>query len=232
MARRLVVLDLLEGDREAATRHLAVYREAGGKDWTSGLPAQKAPAAAQTIEIPGPLRSFSRMAALSPDLNVEEILPALARNVVTNGYQASTSGEALEPTEYMKLIMRYLSQARELSKLAGDAAAIRIQTCESTETADLLRILGYRMRGGCGSDVVLETVNATRAFLTIDSGFPLAELEQALRTNRPFVYEYRNDVRPGALRRGVLALRAARSRAASSSISSSATRRYAARTWA
>jgi len=46
------------------------------------------------------------------------------------------------------------------------------------------------MRGGCGSDVVLETVNATRAFLTIDSGFPLAELEQALRTNRPFNYDF------------------------------------------
>ena len=46
------------------------------------------------------------------------------------------------------------------------------------------------MRGGCGSEVVLETVNATRAFLTIDSGFPLAELEQALRTNRPFAYDY------------------------------------------
>jgi len=38
--------------------------------------------------------------------------------------------------------------------------------------ADLLRILGYRMRGGCGSEVVLETVNAPRAFLTTDSGFP------------------------------------------------------------
>ena len=46
------------------------------------------------------------------------------------------------------------------------------------------------MRGGCGSDVVLETVNATRAFLTIDSGFPLASLEQALRTNRPFTYDF------------------------------------------
>src|SRR5713101_2683640 len=46
------------------------------------------------------------------------------------------------------------------------------------------------MRGGCGSEVVLETVNASRAFLTIDSGFPLAELEQALRTNRPFTLDY------------------------------------------
>ena len=63
---------------------------------------------------------------------------------------------------------------------------IRIETCESANAGDLLRILGYRMRGGCGSEVVLETVNATRAFLTTDSGFPLADLEQALRTNRPF----------------------------------------------
>ena len=46
---------------------------------------------------------------------------ALARNVVTNGYQASHSNEALEQTEYLKLVHRYLSQARELEKLAGDA---------------------------------------------------------------------------------------------------------------
>ncbi|MBV8821136.1 MAG: hypothetical protein JO022_22455, partial [Acidobacteriaceae bacterium] len=67
---------------------------------------------------------------------------------------------------------------------------IKIESCESSQTNDLLKVLGYRMRGGCGSDVVLETLNATRAFLTIDSGFPLAQLEQALRTNRPFVYDY------------------------------------------
>ena len=67
---------------------------------------------------------------------------------------------------------------------------LRIETCESSETGDLLRILGYRMRGGCGSDVVLETVNASRAFITIDSGFPLSDLEEALRTNRPFVLDY------------------------------------------
>ncbi len=196
VARRLVVLDLLEGEREAANRHLAIYREVGGKDWEAGLPDARKAAAPQTTAIPGPMRSFARMAALSPDLSPDDALPALARNVVTSGYQASTSGEALEPTEYMKLITRYLSQARELRKLAADKEAIHIQSCESTETADLLRILGYRMRGGCGSDVVLETVNASRAFLTIDSGFPIAELEQALRTNRPFHYEYRNSVVP------------------------------------
>ena len=57
-------------------------------------------------------------------------------------------------------MVRYLSQARELERLAGESKIIRIETCDSTETGDLLRILGYRMRGGCGSDVVLETVNA------------------------------------------------------------------------
>ncbi|MBK5292800.1 MAG: hypothetical protein JJE04_14135, partial [Acidobacteriia bacterium] len=143
-----------------------------------------------TIDIPGPRQGFSRMAALSPDLKPEEMLPALARNVVTNGYQASNSQEALEQTEYLKLVFRYLSQARELEKLAGPTKDLRIETCESKETAELLRLLGYRMRGACGGELVLETVNASRAFLTIDSGFPLAELEQALRTNRPFHVDY------------------------------------------
>jgi hypothetical protein len=119
------------------------------------------------------------------------VLGALARNVVTNGYQASHGNEALDQTEYLKLVHRYLSQARELEKLAGPERVLRIESCESPRASDLLRILGYRMRGGCGSEVVLETVNATRAFLTADSGFPLVELEQAMRTNRPFVYDFR-----------------------------------------
>ena len=53
-----------------------------------------------------------------------------------------------------------------------------------------MRILGFRIRGGCGSEVVLETVNAARAFLTTDSGFPINVLEESLRTNRPFSYDY------------------------------------------
>jgi len=130
------------------------------------------------------------MAAISNEISIEEVLPALARNVVTNGYQASHSNEALEQTEYLKLVHRYISQARELEKLAGTEKVIRIETCDSANAGELLRIIGYRMRGGCGSEVVLETVNATRAFLTTDSGFPIAELEQALRTNRPFVYDF------------------------------------------
>ena len=190
-ARRLAVLDLLAGDRDAAANHLEKYRAAGGRDLGLPPPANASSAKRETISIPGPMRSFSRMAALSPDLNTEDLLPALARNVVTNGYQAASSNEALEQTEYLKLVIRYLSQARELEKVSGPDHVIKIEACESTQTGELLRVLGYRMRGGCGSEVVLETVNATRAFLTIDSGFPLAELEQSLRTNRPFVYDFK-----------------------------------------
>ena len=142
------------------------------------------------VPIPGPLRSFARMVAISGDSRPNEILQALARNVVTNGYQASHSNEALEQTEYLKLVHRYLSQAQELQKLAGDSKTIKIDNCDSPAVPELLRILGFRIRGGCGSEVVLETVNAARAFLTTDSGFPINVLEESLRTNRPFVYDY------------------------------------------
>jgi hypothetical protein len=195
-ARRLVILDLIAGDHDRAQRHLEDYRAAGGRDFTLPQDAALAPEKSQTITIPGPLASFSRMAALAPEISPEDVLPSLARNIVTNGYQASGSNNVLEPTEYLKLILRYLSQARELQKLADASGAIKIETCDSSQTGELLRILGYRMRGGCGSEVVLETVNATRAFVTIDSGFPLAELEQRLRTNRPFSYDYKPTIVP------------------------------------
>jgi hypothetical protein len=193
-ARRLVVLDLLAGDNNSTSRHLDAYREASGKSLSlGGASADRAASsnAAPMTTIPGPYRSFARMAAISTDAAPEDVLPALARNVVTNGYQASHSNDALEQTEYLKLVHRYLTQARELEKLAGEQKAIKIDACESATVAELLKILGFRMRGGCGSEVVLETVNAARAFLTTDSGFPLNDLEQALRTNRPFTYDYK-----------------------------------------
>ncbi len=189
-AKRLVTLDLLAGDRTAAARHLEIYKNAGGTGLTLTSVAANPNLKKSTIAVPGPIRSFARMAALSPDLAADDLLSALARNVVTNGYQATNSSEGLDQTEYLKLVVRYLSQARELEKLSGAEKQIKIETCESPATADLLKVLGYRIRGACGSEVVLETVNATRAFLTIDSGFPLAELEQSLRVNRPFVYDY------------------------------------------
>lgn len=187
-ARRLVELDLLAGDRASAQEHLEAYRSAGGNGLN--LPAVAAARPLNYIEIPGPLRSFARMAAISPDITPDEVMASLAHNVTLNGYSAARASESLEPTEYLKLVIRYLAQAREIEKLAGAEKILRVDTCESTVTGDLLRILGYRMRGGCGSDVALETVNPSRAFLTIDSGFPLSDLEAALRTNRPFTLDY------------------------------------------
>ena len=187
--RRLVQLELAAGDRTSASAHLAALRN-------SGAAAPELPQAAQPvfpmgyIEVPGPLRNFSRMAALSPETPAEEMLISLARNVVTNGYQAISGTETLDQTEYLKLVLRYLSQARELDRFSGGEKVIRIATCDSEKTGELLKILGFRMRGACGGDVVLETVNASRAFLAMDSGFPLAQLEQSLRTNRPFELKY------------------------------------------
>jgi hypothetical protein len=192
--RRLVLLDLIAGDRDSAVKDLAAYRANGGGDW-QGIslekPLAKASAEPQVMtSFPGPMRSFARMAAVSADGQPSEFLASLARNVVTNGFQATHSNDVLEQTEYLKLVHRYLSQARELEKLAGADHFIQVASCDSAEAGELLKVLGFRMRGGCGSEVVLETVNATRAFLSTDSGFPIAELEQDLRTNRPFKYDY------------------------------------------
>src|SRR6185436_17782827 len=71
----------------------------------SSSSASLAPA---VITIPGPLRSFLRMAAISQKASPDEILPFLARSVFVNGYRRG------EPTEYLNLLQGYLNQAREL----------------------------------------------------------------------------------------------------------------------
>ena len=185
--RELVLLDFMQGTNTDLQDDLARYRSAGGDDLTP--PPQNLKPPYSTILIPGPFRSFARMAALSPDMPAQDLLPALARNVVTNGYEAS-GNELLQQTEYMRLLVRYIGQARELQAMANKEGKIAIPTCDSEQTGALLKILGYRMRGSCGGDLVLETVNATRAFLTVDSAFPISELEQDLRANHPFELPY------------------------------------------
>jgi len=141
------------------------------------------PPPVETTTIPGPLRSFMRMAAISQKVTPDDVMPLLARNVFMQGYQRGT------PTEFLLLVARYVEQARELQILAGDANTIRVNNCDDAGT--LVQILGYRLREGCGSkNFFLETANPERAFLTIDSGFPLTELEEALQKGVPFVYPY------------------------------------------
>ncbi len=152
----------------------------------SGIEGAAPPASSPTVEtvmIPGPLRSFMRLAAISQKVSPEDVLPLLARNVFMQGYQRGT------PTEFLLLLDRYVQEARELQILAGTSKTIRVANCDDAGT--LVQILGYRLREGCGQkNFFLETANPERAFLTIDSGFPLTDLEESLQKGVPFVYPY------------------------------------------
>ncbi len=119
----------------------------------------------------------------------------------------------LEETEYLKLVHRYLAQARELDKLAGaDKRHPRSPTANPPRPTICCACSATACAAACGSEVVLETVNAPRAFITTDSGFPLAELEQALRTDQPFAYDYHPAAATDSLHAGLLAQRTAKTR--------------------
>lgn len=148
---------------------------------------QPASSTTETATIPGPLRSFLRMAGISQKASREEILPLLSRNVFVLGYQGWQ--EKGTPTEYLILLRRYVNQAKELSELAGSAETIRVADCE--EAYSLLQILGYRFSQRCGdSAAALVTAEQERAFITTDSGFPLHALEVAMREHKPFAYHF------------------------------------------
>lgn len=133
--------------------------------------------------IPGPLQSFLRMAGVSQQIQPEDVIPQFTHNVVVDGYRDG------HPTEFLLLLNRYVLQARQLQKLAGSEGVIRVSTC--ADARPLLDILGYRLRGGCGRNAYVETADANRAFLTINSGFPLAAFEQSVREGKPFVIPYK-----------------------------------------
>jgi len=71
--------------------------------------------AVDTIIIPGPLRSFLRMAGISQKISPNDVLPLLARNVFMQGYQSGNR------TEFLLLLSRYVNEARELQILAGSS---------------------------------------------------------------------------------------------------------------
>ena len=153
----------------------------GTKAWAAA-PARPEPPP-RTVIIPGPLRSFLRMAGVSQKTPQNEVLPLLARNVILRGYENDNE------TEFLMLLDRYIHQARELQVLAGQAQEIRIANC--ADAANLIHILGYQLRYPCGQkNNALVTSNPERAFLTTDSGFPLTALEEALDKDAPFSYYY------------------------------------------
>jgi len=143
--------------------------------------------AQSVIVIPGPLRSFLRMAGISQKISPEEVVPLLAHNIFTQGYEGSRDGG--RPTEFLILLNRYVHQARELGVLAGPDGAIHVSNCD--EAKPVLRVLGYRVRQDCGqSSTSLVTADPERAFLTIDSGFPLPEIEETLQGGKAFSYAF------------------------------------------
>jgi len=147
------------------------------------------PESENSVTIPGPLRSFLRMAGMRQRVSLTEVLPILSRNVVLHGYQTRRA------TEYLILLRRYFRQAKELADLAGPDGNIRVNGCKEAEP--LLRVLGYRTQGECGgTGLTLVTADPQRAFLTIDSGFPLLDLEEALQKTLPFVCPYAGSAVP------------------------------------
>jgi len=155
------------------------------------LPSQEeAPADASSpspstdaVVIPGPLRPFLRMTGISQEISPAELLPMLARNVSLRGYADG------RPTEFLVLIERYVKFARELESLGGADETIRVAGCD--DATRLIQVLGYRFEAGCGPNgAFLVTANSERAFLAIDSGFPLTALEEALQKGTPFTFAF------------------------------------------
>ena len=143
--------------------------------------------------IPGPLRSFLRMAGISQKAAPDEVLPLLAREVSVKGYETITqkSGRIApggKSTEYLNLLQSYLKQARQLEALAGSEGMIRVSGC--ADAKGLLTIIGYTLVQNCGPNVALQAADPDKAFLAVDSGFPLATLEDALRSGQPFTYSF------------------------------------------
>jgi hypothetical protein len=123
------------------------------------------------------------MSGISQETPPDRVLPLLARQVFLRGYEEG------KPTEFLVLIDRYVRLARELQSLAGADGVIRVVGCQ--QAATLIQTLGYKFEQGCGpSGAFLVTANAGRAFLTIDSGFPLTALEDALQKGTPFTFEF------------------------------------------
>jgi hypothetical protein len=156
---------------------------------TKQIPAVAPAAPEDTVTIPGPLRSFLRMSGLSLAVSPKDVLPLLAHNVVLHGYQMGRA------TEYLILLRRYVDQSRELTGLAPQNATLHVGGCKDAQP--LLRVLGYKELGECGlKSMSLVTADPERAFLTIDSGFPLLELEETLQHDAPFDYGYAGSVVP------------------------------------
>jgi hypothetical protein len=137
----------------------------------------------ETAIIPGPLRSFLRMAGISQQISPEDVLPMLARNLTLWGRESNRE------TEYLVLLTHYVEFARDVRALTGPDGAVHVSDC--ADASKLIEVLGYRFEHACGErNAFLVTSNPVHAFLTMDSGFPLARLEESLAQHTAFSFEY------------------------------------------
>jgi hypothetical protein len=181
------VCTLLVLPAEAQNRVASSTQKDSQSSQASVPPAVPTSGTTEYVSIPGPLRSFLRMAALSQKVTPDEVLPLLAHHVAVYGYEGSKT-KAGKSTEYLTLLERYIERAKDMQWLAGKQETVHVTKCE--DAGPLLEIIGYRLRTKCGPDTSLETNDPERAFITIDSGFPLVDLEETLRGGKSFDYSY------------------------------------------
>jgi hypothetical protein len=150
-------------------------------------PSSDASLPAEYITIPGPVRSFLRMAGISQEVSPEEVLPLFGHFVETYGFEGSKE-KSPKATEALLIFRRYFVQANTLASLAGPEATLHFSTCEGSR--QLLADLGYKLENGCDKIPSIEVDDPEKAFITVDSGFPLADLEIDLQQGKPFSTPY------------------------------------------
>ena len=123
------------------------------------------------------------MAGISQQIPLDEVMPMLAQNVSLYGFEVGRENE------YLLLLNRYVRLAREIQRLTDAHGMIEVKSCADADP--LVHVLGYKFEGICGQkNAALVTADAERAFLTIDSGFPITELEQILQKHESFSYAF------------------------------------------
>ena len=100
------------------------------REWSGSAQGDASSPSEQTVIIPGPLRSFLRMAGVSQEVTPPEVLPTLARSVILHGYHNE------RPMEFLVLLRRYYHQAQELGTQAGPNSKIHVDGCQNVEPVD------------------------------------------------------------------------------------------------
>ena len=149
--------------------------------------ATGAQSATEYISIPGPLRSFLRMAGISQKASPDEVLPLFGHFVETYGFEGSKE-KSPKATEALLIFRRYFVQANTLASLAAAGGTLHFSNCENSR--QLLADLGYKLENGCSKIPAIEVDDPEKAFITVDSGFPLADLQLALQQGKPFSMPY------------------------------------------